>query len=231
MSNSSEFDTGVHTDGHDIDRAHADQLDAAEGIIGRFVDPAGLTPNTKVDLTELVASKAAQAGLDMSDEGDRALVLSTVQETLKERCVNSLTRLDRVVLDLDGAYGRRAWMATDVPAIVFAAVTSKDSSIQRAGNGSPVRAIAVYFEPSLVGSRPYTSKTGETVQRPDVYDASGYISIVATYGSVAEAKRDRAELMGAVTTVARPLTDSAIEDDPIRSVGVVGRDTSALDSL
>lgn len=221
MATNSEFNEGVKTDGHDIDRGFAARLDEAEGVLSRFVDPEFLTPRTQIDITDLVLTKAAAAGLDMSDDGDRELAVSQIQNVVKERCVNALTRLDRVVLDLDGSYGNQPWLAPDVPSIVFCAVKSADSTLRHSVKGEKVRAMAVFFDPTLAGTRPVTNKTtGEITERPNVYEPSAYVSIVGTYGSLIEAKNARHELMKAVSVIGFDPTDTALEDDPVRTAGM-----------
>jgi len=221
MTTNSEFNEGVKTDAHDIDRGFAARLDEAEGVLSRFVNPEDLAPRTQIDITDLVLAKASAAGLNMDDEGDRELAISQIQAVVKERCVNALTRLDRVVLDLDGSYGSQPWLAPDVPAIVFCAVKSADGTLRNSIKGETVRAMAVYFDPSLAGTRSVTNKTtGEVTERPNVYEPSAYVSIVGTYGSLIEAKNARHELMRAVSVIGFDPTDSALESDPVRTVGM-----------
>jgi hypothetical protein len=224
------LNAGIKTDGHDIDRNLATQLDSAEGVISKYVETDTLAQRSKIELSAIVADKAAQAGLDMSDSGDAELAVRSIQNVLKERAVNEMTRLDRVVLDLDGSYGSQTWLATDVPSIVFCAVKSADKAIARHSGGNPVRAIAVYFDPALAGTREYTRPDGTSVQRPNQYEPSAYTSIVGTFGSVADAESARNELANAVRTVARPVTDSATEADPVREAITVKR-SAVLDTL
>ena len=233
MTNNSEFNTGIATDGSDIDRNLHEGLEAAEGIIGRYVEPDTLAQREAINFSALVNSKAAQAGLDTTDEGDMLLLVRKIQGVLKERSVNELTRLDRVVLDLSGEPGRQSWMATDVPAVVFCAVKSSDGSLQNLADDktSKVRALAVYFDPQLAGSRDFQHRDGTFGTKPNVYSADGYTSIVGTFTSVADAEAARDELRQAVRVVASPTTDGAMNADPIRKVGAVTKSVSALDSL
>ena len=207
----------VRTDGHDIDRRIAPGLDEAEGIVGRYVETDTLNQREHVDMSTLVNAKIGQARLDQNDPGDRELAVRSIQNVLKERAVNEMTRLDRVILDLDGSHGNMAWLAQDVPAIAFCALTSADKTMSQMSSVGTVRAIAVYFDPKNAGTKPYTLRDGTTVQRPDQYELSGYTSIVATFGSVADAITARKELEQAVQTIARPITDSALQADPART--------------
>jgi hypothetical protein len=220
----------VRTDGHDIDRTLASGIDAAEGVIGRYVETDTLAQRSKIDLAAIVADKAAQAGLDLTDAGDMELAVRSIQNVLKERAVNEMTRLDRVCLDLDGAHGNQAWLATDLPSIVFCAIKSADKAISKQANGTTVRAIAVYFDPALAGLTQYTFRDGTQVQRPNQYEPSAYTSIVATFESVADAESARLELQQAVQTIARPMTDTSLDDDPIRT-SLSQASTKAFDTL
>tara|TARA_R110000803_G_scaffold56935_3_gene114560 strand:- start:59 stop:751 length:693 start_codon:yes stop_codon:yes gene_type:complete len=220
----------VRTDGHDIDRTLAAGLDEAEGVLGRYVETDTLAQRSNVDMTALVSAKVQQARLDIDDAGDRELAIRSVQNVLKERAVNELTRLDRVFLDLDGSHGNQAWCAEDMTAIVFCAITSADKTISQMSSDGPVRALAVYFDAKLAGTKPYTMRDGTTVQRPDQYNPSAYTSIVATFGSVADAELARVELAQAVQTIARPMTDSALQADPNRADLYI-KSSTVLDSL
>jgi hypothetical protein len=233
MTNNSEFNTGIATDGGDIDRNLHEGLEAAEGILGRFVETDTLRQREAINFSALVASKAAQSGLDTSDEGDMLLLVRKIQGVLKERAVNELTRLDRVVLDLDGEHGRQSWMATDVPAIVFCAVKSSDSSLQSLADDktSKVRALALYFDPKLAGTRDFQHRDGTFGTKPNIYAPDAYTSIVGTYTSVADAEAARDELRNAVNTVAGPVTDTALNADPVRNAISGTTSVKALDSL
>lgn len=220
----------------DVDRRQVEALDEAEGLLGRFVQPEDLTPRTCISIDDLAAEKAAQAGMDASDPDDLLLAARSIQNVLKERCVAELTRLDRVCLDLSDETGGKGYLSFDIPSIVFCAVRSGDGLIQRHAPDptSKVRALAVYFDPTLVGRRTFTSRaTGELVAKPDVYDPNGYVAIVSTFTTVAEAEQARDELSQAVRQIQRDVSDTAGEDDPIRSLDVdQGRSRpAALDTL
>ena len=114
----------------DIDRRYEEALDEAEGVLSRFIDPATGAPHQSVDLDRLARRKAEQVGMDPKDADDVQLAMASIQNVLKERAVNELTRLDRVYLDLNGEHGNKAWMSTDAPSIAFAALKSTDRAIQ-----------------------------------------------------------------------------------------------------
>lgn len=220
----------------DIDRRQAEGLDEAEGFLGRFVQPCDLTPRSVISIDELASEKAVQAGLDPSDADDLLLAARSIQNVLKERCVAEITRLDRVCLDLSDETGGRGYLSLDLPSIVFCAVRSGDGLLQRHAPDptSKVRALAVYFDPSLVRIKYFTSRaTGELVAKPDVYDPSGYVAIVQVFTTVADAESARDELSRAVRQIQQDPSNSAHEDDPIRSLDVdQGRSRpKALDSL
>jgi len=224
MQTNSEFNTGVNTDSHDIERQHEVRLNEAEGILGRYVEVDGLRQRESISMGALVKRVAVDNRLDLTDAGDAELALMSTQEVLKERSVNKLTRLDRVVLDTAGTHGRRAWMATDVPAVVFCAVKSSDKAIkslgQHAGQGGDVRAVAIYFDPTLAGEMDHQQPDGTLTVKPNQYNPDGYTSIVQTFCSVSDAKAAKAELEKAVRTIAWDPTDSAIELDEVRAAGV-----------
>ena len=230
MSNKIDKYDAIRTDGHDIDRTLAAGLDAAEGVLGRYVETDTLAQRSNVDMTALVSAKVKAAGMDITDPGDRELGLRAAQNVMKERCVNPMTRLDRVFLDLDGSHGKQAWAAADVQAIVFCALTSADKEISQMSSDGPVRALAVYFDAELAGTKPYTMRDGTTVERPDQYEKTAYTSIVATFGSVADAELARIELAQAIQTIARPMTDSALQADPNRADLYI-KSSTVLDSL
>ena len=65
MSNS-EFNTGIATDAADIDRAHAERLDAAEGILGRYVETDGLQQREAVSMSALINRVVKDNRLDIT---------------------------------------------------------------------------------------------------------------------------------------------------------------------
>lgn len=221
MQTNSEFNTGVNTDAHDVARQHEVRLNEAEGILGRYVETDGLSQREAISMSALVNRVATDNRLDMADEGDIELALMSTQEVLKERSVNKLTRLDRVVLDTNGEHGRRAWMATDVPAIVFCAIKSSDKAIKalgkHEGEGGDVRAVAIYFDPTLAGKMDHQQPDGTLAFKPNQYNPDGYTSIVATFTSASDAKQAKQELQRAVATIAWDPSGSALNPDDVRT--------------
>ena len=219
----------------DISRRYEEALDEAEGVLSRFIDVPTGAPRTVINMDDLAADKAVAAGLDATDADDLTLAARSIQNAVKERCVNEMTRLDRVYLDLDGKHGRKAWMSTDTPSIAFCALKSTDATIQRHApdDTSKCRALAVYFDPQLAGTRNKKDRrTGEWISVPDQYSASGYVSVVGAYSSIADAESAREELYQALQVIATPGSGTALEDDPVRSTGIEHTAPPAeLDSL
>lgn len=219
----------------DIDRRYEEALDEAEGILSRFIDVATEAPRTVISMDDLAADKAVAAGLNPKDADDLTLAARSIQNVIKERCVNEITRLDRTYLDLTGKHGRKAWMSVDTPSIAFCALKSTDATIQRHApdDTSKARALAVYFDPQLAGTRNKKDRrTGDWISVPDQYSASGYIAIVGVYASVADAEAAKQELYQAIEVIAQPGAGTALEDDPIRSTGIEHTAPPAeLDSL
>lgn len=207
----------------DISRRYEEALDEAEGVLSRFIDVATEAPRTVISMDELAADKAVAAGLDPKDADDLTLAARSVQNALKERAVNEITRLDRVYLDLNGEHGRKAWMSLDTPSIAFCALKSTDETIQRHApdDTSKCRALALYFDPQLAGTRnKKDGRSGEWISVPNQYNASGYVAIVGVYASVADAESAREELHRAIQVIATPASGTASEDDAIRSTGI-----------
>lgn len=218
----------------DVDRNAVEALDQAEAFLSQFVDPTDLTPRVTISIEALATEKARQAGLDPSNADDLHLAARSIQNVLKERCVAELTRLDRVCLDLSNETGGKGYLSFEHPSIVFCAVRSGDGLLQRHAPGKlPVRALAVYFDPSLVSTMTSVSKkTGQPYSRPSQYDPNGYVAIVECFGSVAQAEAARDELTRAVAAIQRPISDTAYEDDEIRFAGEwTAAMPTALDSL
>lgn len=217
----------------DIDRRFEEALDEAEGILSRFADPETHTPNPAVSMDGLFIEKARRAGLNPGDDGDLQLATRSVRKVIKERVAGSeLTRLGRVHLDMKGEH-RGPGFLSPFNSIAFGALTSGDQMI-RDVVGENVRAIAVYFDTSLAGSKHRKDKyTGEWVTHPNEYSPEGYIHIVGIYGSMTEAEEAREELYQAIRTIQKDGTDSAMEHDPIRSTGIehTTPPPSELDSL
>jgi len=219
----------------DIDRRYEESLDEAEGIVSRFIDPATYAPRQVIDLTQLATDKCLAVGLDASDQDDMLLATRSIQGVLKERSVAEITRLNRVYLDLDGEHGNKAWMSVDTPSIAFCALKSTDATIQRHAPDatSKVRALAIFFDPQLAGTRNRKDKrTGEWISVPNEYSASGYLGVVGVYHSIADAEAARDELTQAIRVIQRPASETALEDDSIRSTGIEHTAPPAgLDSL
>lgn len=191
----------------DIDRRYVEELDEAEAILSRYVAVDSMTPVHIVSLDAMARERATNhPALDHTSAHDVALVFGKIQAVLKERCVAEITRLDRVHLDLTGEHGNRAW-AADVPAIVFCNLTSQDTLFVPGRQ----QALAVYFDPTMAGFVTATARNGQVYSKPNVYSPDGYVAIVGSFGSTAEANEAQAELRRAVTTIAT--TRLALDDD------------------
>lgn len=191
----------------DVDRRYLEELDEAEAVLARYLDPATMTPVHLVSLDSMARERAQHhPALDHTSAHDVELVYGKIQAVLKERCVAELTRIDRVHLDLAGEHGSRAW-AADVPAIVFCALTSQDS-LFRPGRQ---QALAIWFDPVMAGFVTATARSGQVYSKPNVYSPAGYQAIVGSFPSVEAAGEAMSDLRRAVTTIAT--TQSALEDE------------------
>lgn len=213
-------------------------LTEAANVIGRYVEQESFAPRLVVDLEGIAVSKAkGHPRMDHTSATDLALVMKSVQNVLKERAVGEMTRFDygRVTLDTDGLWGRNAWRALDIPQIVFCALTSQDATLQTTVAG-PVAAMAIYFDPALVGTlpvmdrntgRPRVDDLGDIMVKPDQFARRGYVGIVRTFPTLEDAEQELNELRQAVSALARP-TDEELEDDGAISDIPKGADLTAL---
>lgn len=193
----------------DLDRRYVDELDAAEAVLARYCDVESLRPTHLVSLDAIVRQRAeAHPQLDHTSSHDLTLVMSRLRNTLKERAVAPMTRLDRVHLDLAGEHGTRAW-AADVPAIVFCSLTSQDTLF----NAGRQQALAVWFDPTCAGFVTAKARSGELYTKPNVYAPDGYVAIVGSFASIEDAVEAREELNRAVLTIST--TSSALVDDEL----------------
>jgi len=210
----------------DVDRNQVEELDQAEAVLAHYLSlDDRMRPHVKFDL-EKVAFERTQAHprLDVKEPSDVELVMSKLRGALKELCVNDLTRLDRVVLDLDGNGDCPPWQSSVLPAIAFAALRSTDSMFV----AKQCEAIAVYFDPALVGVRNSQTREGVWYSKPDVYDSEGYVAVCRKFKSKARANEARQELEQACAAIRRPTGDTALEEDPIRMAGVRDIDLDRL---
>lgn len=201
----------------DVDRNQDSALTEAQAEIEHYVKADTLAPITAISLESLAITKAqASRTMNHTDSHDLALAFRKVQHLVKELCVSTDHRLgDRVHLDLTGEGGRMAWASTSIPSICFLVLPST-SSLYKARQQV---ALAVYFDPSLVGKTVYKPKRGgPPIERPDQYDSRGYISIVRTFASIDDAEEAQTELARAVRTYQYEVSLSAYEDDTVRSV-------------
>ena len=155
-----------------------------------------------------------------------------VKKVLKDRCADQETWLGRGHLDTEGT-SLDPMADENVGQIVFAALTDIDSTISQLAADNPDHngecdAIAVYFDPAI--APPRTLRDQSVV--PDRYAPANYLGIVATFASVQDAEDAANELRQAVAFASRPLTDTAMTDDPVRTTGTQSaRQGSAFDSL
>ena len=137
---------------------------------------------------------------------------------IKELCVGPATRLeptDSVVLRLTES-GLPDYLDPDAPRIRFANMLSTNRNyIQHQRE-----AVAVYFDPKMTGVTWKSSPHGEHMI-PNQYDAAGYTHIVRWFGSEIAAKTAAEALQRAIILTRRDHTDSALEDDPIRTLDIL----------
>ncbi len=200
----------------DVDRNLIESLDDAEAVLHQYLDD-DMRPHSIVSMQAMAEARAlAHPRLNHLNPKDVVLTFKRVQGALKELCVDELTRLDRVHLDLTGELDVPAWQSTEVPAIVFCALRSTDSMYREDAQ----EALAVYFDPALVAERFSKAKSGAVYSKPDVYDARGYVTVVRSFASMEAAEDAKADLEQALRVVRAPVTDTALAEDDVRSVGL-----------
>lgn len=202
----------------DVDKSVIETLDEVEAVLAHYVLLENdMKPIEHVSLMAMAVERAKDHPLySHANDDDVVTMYERLQGAMKELSVNEMTRLDRVHLDLTGDGDVPAWQSTSIPSIAFARLRSTDSLYQE---GRQV-AIAVYFDPALVGTRHVEGKTG-WYSKPDVYDPLGYTAVVRSFATVDHARRAKADLERALQTLRTlKVTDTALEDDPIRSCDV-----------
>ena len=198
----------------DVDRRDIEALDEATAIFNRYVTPTGIYHAVGFD--SLVLDFCAKRGYDASDDDDRMAGVKSLQNVLKERCVNADLRVAEVYLDLDdpNPNPRTQWMSTDTDRIVFTQILAADELLKTGTGGN--RWIAVYWSaedaPMIYRKDKYT---GEFVQRRDTFAGQGYLAIVGTYPGLPAAEEAAAELAQAVRTIAHDRSGSALEPDTL----------------
>ena len=180
----------------------ADYQSVADGGTGTLQHP-----KEAISFDQFVAAKCvAHPRLDHTAMQDLDLMRRAMQKVLADRATDEMTRLDRVTLDTEGAYGNQPWLATDVPQVVFCALTSQDVSFVTP-SGVKAQAMALWFDPEVAGTwQPKPDRvTGEIRQPiPNKWAPEGYTEIVGLYTTVEAANEAQAELRRAVRTLATP---------------------------
>ena len=204
----------------DIDRTLIESSEEAEAIISQYVNPANdYAPHDLWPMQPQAEAWAmADPRFDHTKPSDVRRKLRNIQKGIKELCVDPNTRLeptDSVVLRLTESE-LPDYLDPDSPRIRFANMLSTNRSYI----ADHREAVAVYFDPKMVGVKWKSTRHGEHMV-PDQFDAAGYTHIVRWFGSEVAAKQAAESLQRAIVLTRRDNTDSAIEEDPIRMLDVM----------
>lgn len=216
--------------GGDVDRRAVEADDDATAVVAVYLDVANEAPVHALSLDKLAVKVAeGHRALDPTDEDDLLTAMRGVQNVLKERAVDRMTRLGEPVY-IDGTPSNRGWL-TDTPCVRFCALTGRDRAIrQLAGDG--VKAIAVYFDPALAERQAYRDRfTGEWAMKPNQYDPAGYVAVVGVFASHQHALEARRELDQAIRTVTSSQDDTAMVDDEMRTLDAYEPPRTVIDGI
>lgn len=207
----------------DIARRAMEAVDEAMGPVALygFASPeGGFAPSYEASVEALV-KRACEADPRMP----RGVALIRVQESLMRTVRSAVTRLGSVSLDFDGIAWPRTFAVYDevggygLPQICFGALP-EGARMYRAG---VCEAIAVYYLPPEDGRPTINKVTGAHEVWTNDFYASGYLGIVRTFATCADAEDAKVTLGRAISAIGRQ--ESAVvapgDDDDDKPTGAI----------
>ena len=213
----------------DIDIRAIQDSDDAEAVIRKYVATEnGWKPNDLLPITKLAVEAAmADPRYDHTVKSDVEGKMDNIQAQIKEMCVGKATRLapnDEIVLLQDKGWRMPHYYHPTANRIRFARILSSSRSYIKGER----EAMAVFFDSTLAAPKWRTTNHHGEVVVPDQFDPSAYTHVVRWFGSATAAKAHAVELKRAIEVALRHTDDTALEDDPIRTLdmdyGQVQRD-------